>query len=199
MATLTDYAHQLYPNHEAHSPSGDRDLAEHTVVAHVLGRRRARDIETEMRRELPPDRVTAVIVEATMPTMLDEGGEDHDGIIDLPYRRVGAGAVIGGLVIGAVVGVIVAATTGSGSALVVLVIFGVVVGAVIGALAAGGGRFAGEHAWEQSHEPDSTVVLVAALLDDPAMAHDVAAHMSGFGAEDLRILAPDGSWRSPNI
>ena len=198
MTTLADYAHQRYPNHRVDVEAGRIELAEHTTVAHVIGRTAGEQLSDSIRRRVDPGRVATVIVEPTEPTVLDKGGEDKEGISDLPHKRVGAGAAVTGAILGVVVGVITGIAIGHVVAGVLLGIFCAIIGAVIGFMVSGGARYAGEHAWEQEHHPDRAVVLVAALLDDETTAKDVASEMSAFGIEDVRILNHEGSWHLPN-
>jgi hypothetical protein len=198
MTTLAEYAHQHYPNHRVDATDGPVPLAGHTTVAHVIGRDRGRTMVDALKQRIEPERVTSIVVRPTDPSVVNSGGEDPEGIADLPYRRVAAGAVVGGVVIGAAVGVVAGLIFGNLIAGLVLGVFGAVIGGVIGGVASGGGRFGGHRAWEQQHAPDSSVVLVAVLLDEESRATEVATYMAAYEPEDVRILNTDGAWHSPH-
>lgn len=209
MTTLTEYAHQHFPQHPTTSDQGNVTLAGHTAVAHVIGRQRGGLLELELQRLIDdgtietgpgrPDRVMSLVIEPTEPTVAPEGGEDPEGIFDLPHRRVAAGAAFAAIAIGAAIGVVGGLIIGSVPAGIILGSFAAILGGVIGAMSAGGGRYAGNRAWQQEHAPDRAVVIVAVLLDDEESANRVAAVMSGHEPEDVRILNADGAWHSPNV
>ena len=199
MTTLAEYAHQHFPQHPTDGDDGRVALAGHTVVAHVVGRHNGLRLERELHDHVDPARVTSVVIEPTSPTMVNEGGEDPEGIFDLPHRRVAGGAIAAGAAIGAAVGIVGGLITGSVAAGVILGVFAAIIGGVIGGMLAGGGRYAGNHAWEQHHAPDRAIVLVAVLLDDEHDANTIAAAMSHFDPEDVRILNADGAWHSPSV
>ena len=198
MTTLADYAHQRYPNHRVDVEAARIDLASHTTVAHVIGRTAGERLSDSIRGRIDPNRVATLVIQPTNPTVIKDGGEDKEGIADLPHKRLGAGAAVTGAILGVAVGVITGFAIGDVVAGVLLGIFCAIIGAVIGFMVSGGGRYAGEHAWEQEHHPDEAADLVAALLDDETAAKDVASEMSAFGIEDVRILNREGAWHTPN-
>lgn len=198
MTTLTDYARQHFPEHDTESPDGTVSLSSHATVAHVVGSRRARLVEQALRRTTRDARVARVVIRPTRPTIVGTGGEDGQGIVDLPYRRTAAGAAGGAIAGGAVLGVVGGIVAGSWAVAIVLGAFGLVLGGVVGAMLAGGGRHAGDRAWEQPHAPDRTIVLVAAMFDDEHTANVAAAAVSVFQPEDVRIVDRKGAWHSPN-
>jgi len=198
MTTLAEYAHQHFPQHPTNSEDGRVPLAGHTVVAHVVGRQRGQRLEAAMRERLDAQRVTSLTVEPTTPTMKPEGGEDKEGIMDLPRKRVAGGAIALGVVVGIVAGIVTWLIADSPAAGIIIGVFAAIAGGWIGGVTSGGGRYAGNHAWEQQHAPDQAMVLVAVLLDDEHEANRVAAEMAPFEPEDVRILNSDGAWHSPN-
>lgn len=203
MTTLLDYARQHFPRHDTESPDGTESpegavpLSSHTVVAHVVGSRRARLVEEALARSAGDRTVARVVVHPTEPTLLSTGGEDRDGIVDLPYRRFFGGAVGGGAIGLVALGLVGLLVTDTWWGAVILAGFGAVLGAVIAAMLSGMGRHAGERAWEQPHAPDRTIVVVAAMLDDDHQANVAAAAVEVFQPEDVRIVSADGAWRSP--
>ena len=199
MTTLAEYAHQHFPQHPTDSADGRVALAGHTVVAHVVGLQRGARLEAALRQRFDDARVTSLVVEPTSPTVINDGGEDPEGIFDLPHRRVAGGAIAAGVLVGAAVGVVAGLIIGSVAAGLILGVFAAIIGGVIGGMVSGGGRYAGNRAWEQEHAPDRAVVLVAVLLDDEHAANLAAAEVAEFEPEDVRILNTDGAWHSPNI
>jgi len=199
MTTLAEYAHQHFPQHPTDSADGRVNLAGHTVVAHVVGRERGMRLHSSIEQLVDPSRVTSLVIEPTHPTVLNAGDEDPEGIFDLPHRRIASGAIVAGVAIGIVVGIVGGLIVGSVAAGLVLGGFAAVIGGVIGGMLSGGGRYAGNRAWEQRHAPDRAVVLVAVLLDDEQEAKRVAHAVSDFEPQDVRILNTDGSWHSPNV
>lgn len=198
MATLTDYARQHFPRHETESPDGPVPLSSHATVAHVVGSRRARLVEQALRRTTDTARVVRVTVRPTDPTVVATGGEDPEGIVDLPYRRTAVGAVGGALVGAAAIGLIGRLVSDSWTTAFVVAAFAAVLGAVVGAMLTGGGRHAGNRAWEQRHAPDRTIVVLAAMFDDEHTANVAAAAVSMFEPDDVRIVDSEGAWHSPN-
>ncbi len=112
MTTLLEYAQQHFPEHEVECPDGAVPLNDITVVAHVVGRTRAASLVEGLRKALhagiarEEPRIKTVIVEPTSPTMVNSGGEDPEGVVDLPVRRLAVGALIGGVILGSIVGVV---------------------------------------------------------------------------------------------
>ena len=201
MATLLDYARQHFPGHDTESspgsPEGAVALASHTVVAHVVGSRRAKLVEEALRRSAQGRDMGRVVLRPTDPTLVTTGGEDKEGIVDLPYRRFAAGAVGGGAVGLVVLGVVGLLVTDTWWGAIILAGFGAVLGAVIAAMLSGMGRYAGDRAWEQPHAPDRTIVVLAAMFDDEHQANVAAAGVEVFQPDDVRIVAADGAWHSP--
>lgn len=197
MTTLSDYANQHFP---AHLTEGAADVAltSHTAVAHVVGRETGARMEALLVDRLPPGQVAAVTIERNDPTVVNRGGEDQGGIVDLPYRRIAIVSIVGAAVGGGAVGVLVGAVAGSLAVGLVIGAFCAVIGAVVGGMLAGGGRHAGERAWEQPHAPDRTIVVVAALLDTEADATAMARLMEELRPEEVRIVNTDGAWHSPH-
>jgi hypothetical protein len=142
--------------------------------------------------------VASVMVRPNEPTLLPEGGEDKEGAVDLPYRRVATSSIVGALVVGVIVGVVVGLITGSALAGLIGAGFGAALGGIIAAIAGGGARLAGERGWEQPHAPDRTVAVVAAFVESEDEALEAARVMDELGPYEVRIVAADGAWRSPN-
>ncbi len=205
MTTLLEYAQQHFPEHEVECPDGAVPLNDITVVAHVVGRTRAASLVEGLRKALhagiarEEPRIKTVIVEPTSPTMVNSGGEDPEGVVDLPVRRLAVGALIGGVILGSIVGVVGGLVASSLVAGVLVGLFGALLGAAAGAMWAGGGRYAGNRSWEQPHAPESAIVLVAATFDHEGDALEAAEVMATYVPNAVRIVAEDGAWRSPNI
>lgn len=197
MTTLLDYARQHFPRHTTESSEASVPLSPHTVVAHVVGTRRARLVEEALRRTATDRAVAHVVVRPTDPTVLPTGGEDPDGIVDLPYRRFATGALGGALLGFVALGIVGLVVTDAWWGAAVLAGFGAVLGGVVAAMLSGMGRHAGDRAWEQPHAPDRTIVVVAAMFDDEHQANVAAAAVEMFQPDDVRIVAADGAWHSP--
>ncbi len=203
MATLADYAHHHFPEHPTHSADGSSELHGRTAVAHVIGRDRASALEAGLRRHLASagaDEVAVVelVIEPTEPTVVNTGGEDTEGIVDLPHRRVLSAAIVGALSLGLGVGIL-AWLIHSATAGLILGAFAATLGGVVGASVFGGARYGGERAWEQPHAPDQQIVLVAASFPDEHGATDAARLMANYSPQAVRILDEHGAWHSPTI
>ncbi|MGD9997392.1 MAG: hypothetical protein AB7L17_13680 [Ilumatobacteraceae bacterium] len=198
MTTLLEYATTHFPNHVTDDAGGDKPLADHTAVAHVVGSATGIALAERVQRELPTAEVAAVMVRPNEPTVLPQGGEDPEGMVDLPYRRVAASTIVGGVVVGVIVGVVVGLITESFLAGLIGAGFGAALGGIISAIAGGGARLAGERGWEQPHAPDRTVAVVAAFVQSEDEAMHAARVMDELGPFEVRIVAADGAWHSPN-
>lgn len=198
MTTLTEYTTAHFPNHVIERTPGDLTLTDHTAVAHVVGSENGLELARRLHLELGADDVATVLVRPTEPTIVGEGGEDPEGIVDLPYRRVAAGGLAGAAVVGIAIGVVTGAIFGSFWVGVILGAFAAVVGGVIAAMATGGARAAGHRAWEQPHAPDRTIAVVAAFTDTERDAVAVARLMEQTAPHDVRIVNADGAWHAPN-
>lgn len=198
MTTLTEYTISHFPNHVTDQTRGDMTLTSHTVVAHVVGLNDGIDLAKRVRAVLPGTDVGSVMVRPTDPTVANTGGEDPEGVVDLPKRRVISAGIIGGLVIGAAVGVIVGLVSDSLSTGVITGVFAAILGAVVAAMVGGGGRYGGDRAWEQPQAPDRTITVVAAFTRSEDEALDAARVMEQLDPFEVRIVSADGAWRSPN-
>jgi hypothetical protein len=197
MKSLQEYAQINYPNHRLTTADGDVELAAYTVVAEVLGSTNVPGVTDELRKAMPDARVAVVRISLTEPTVVAQGGEDPEGVVDLPKRRIAVSAIAAGAVVGLVVGVIVWLTTSFIQGLITAV-FSSAVAAVIGAMLGGGARFAGDRAWAQRNAPDKTVNLVAVLTGEEPEALRAVQAIERRGIYDIRIVGVDGAWRSPN-
>lgn len=197
MKSLQEYAQSNYSNHFVSAPDGDVELTAHAVVAEVLGSADVAAVTKEIRNAMPEARVAVVRISRTEPTVVQQGGEDPEGVIDLPKRRIAVSALVAGAVVGLVVGVIVWLTTSFVAGLITAVFAGAV-GAVIGAMLGGGGRFAGDRAWAQKNAPDKTINLIAVLTSQEPDALRAVQAIERRGIYDIRIVDGEGAWRSPN-
>ncbi|MBI5090747.1 MAG: hypothetical protein HZB15_18305 [Actinobacteria bacterium] len=198
MTTLLEYATTQFPNHITDDDGGDKVLTDHTAVAHVVGSANAAELVQRVQRVLPKVEVASVMVRPNDATLVPQGGEDPEGVVDLPYRRVAASSIAGGAVVGAIVGVVVGLITGSPMAGFIAGGFGAVLGGMIAAIAGGGARLAGERGWDQPHAPDHTVAVVAAFATSEDEAMEAARVMDEVGPYEVRIVSSDGAWHSPN-
>ncbi len=198
MTTLIDYARTHFPNHATDSSAGDLTLTAHTAVAHVVGSANSNELIERTRRAFPEIEVGAVLLRPTEPTVSPDGGEDPQGVIDLPHRRVATAGAVGAVAAGGAVGVIVGLVTASVVIGLIAGVFAAILGGTVAAIAGGGARYAGERAWEQPHAPDRTVAVVAAFTTREQQAIEVARVMEAQDPYEVRIVAEDGAWHSPN-
>jgi hypothetical protein len=198
MKTLTEYTISHFPNHVTDQTRGDMTLTSHTVVAHVVGLTDGMEMARRVRDVLPDTDVGSVMVHPTEPSVSNTGGEDPDGVVDLPRRRVVSSGIVGGVVVGAAVGVIVGLVSDSLATGVISGVFAAILGAVVAAMVGGGGRYAGNRAWEQPQAPDRTITVVAAFTRSEDEALDAARVMEMLDPFEVRIVSADGAWRSPN-
>jgi hypothetical protein len=197
MKTLLEYAHTNFPNHSVSTPIGDVDLTDHTVVARTVGSNDVMTVGNELLRTMPEARVAIARIRRTEPTVLPKGGEDKDGVIDLPKRRFATSGFLAAAVIGIAVGAVVWLATSFLPALIVGV-FAAAMAAWVGSMFGGAGRFAGNRAWEQPNAPDEDVTLLAILAADEADAVRAAEVIERTGIYDVRIVDADGAWHNPN-
>ena len=78
-----------------HFPLDYGTLTSHTVVAHVVGRADGMELARRVRAVLPGTDVGSVLVRPTEPTIANTGGEDPEGVVDLPRRRVASAGIAG--------------------------------------------------------------------------------------------------------
>jgi hypothetical protein len=198
MTTLLEYATTHFPNHVTDQDGGDKALTDHTAVAHVVGSANGIELARRVQLAIPNADVGAVMVRPTEPTIVPHAAEDGQGVVDLPRRRVATAALVGALALGAALGIILGLVTRSTIIGVIVGLFAAMIGAVIAAMAAGGGRYAGERAWEQPQVPDRTMAVVAAFTATEHDAIAAARVMDQFDPDEVRIVAADGAWHSPN-
>jgi hypothetical protein len=200
MATLQDYVARQFPQHniDASSPSNpdDLELTDNTVVSYVVGARDGLDLLSTFRHSAPKARVAAVEVRATDATVAPTDGEDRDGIVDVPVRRVGTAVAVGAIGVAVFAGLLAFAVSRSVLTTIVVAGFGLFVGAAVGAIV-GGGRYAGDRAVSQPRAPGQTITVVAAFLDDPDSAASLAKAVAPAAGYEVRIVNHDGGWRSP--
>jgi hypothetical protein len=198
MTTLTEYTISHFPNHVTDQTRGDMTLTSHTVVAHVVGRRDGIELARQVRAVMPGTDIGSVLVRPTEPSVANTGGEDPEGVVDLPRRRVASAGIAGAVVIGALVGVVVGLVSGSFWIGLITGGFAAVLGGVVSAIAGGGARYAGDRAWEQPQAPDRTITVVAAFTTNEEEALGAARVMEMLDPFEVRIVSTDGAWRSPN-
>jgi len=198
MTTLTEYAETHFPNHVTEPTQGDLTLTDHTAVAHVVGAANGKAMARRVQQALPQAGVGAVMVRPTEPTVVAEGGEDPEGVVDLPIRRVALSGVVGAVLAGVVIGVLVGISRDSLWVGLVVGVFAAILGAVVAFMLSGGSRFGGERAWEQPNVPDRTVAVVAAFAATEREAIAAARVMDELDPYEVRIVTSDGAWHSPN-
>ena len=200
MASLQDYVAQQFPQHEIDVwPPGtpaDMELTDNTVVSFVVGTGAGIDLLQAFRESAPDVPVVALEVRPSEPTIVPTDGEDPDGVVDLPARRVVAHVAIGIIAIGILGALLSLLITDSAVAAVIAGVFGAAIGAFVGAII-GGGRFAGQRATSQPRAPGETITVVAAFLDDPDSATSLATSVGPAAGYEVRIVDHAGGWRSP--
>jgi hypothetical protein len=198
MTTLLEYATTHFPNHVTEHTGDDRALTDHTAVAHVVGSANGIELARLVQRELPQAEVAAVMVRPTDPSVVPEGNEDREGVVDLPHRRVAASGVIGAVVAGVAIGVVTGIVADSFWVGLIVGVFAAILGGAVSAIAGGGARYGGDRAWEQPHVPDRTVAVVAAFATTESDAIAAARVMDQLDPYEVRIVASNGAWHSPN-
>jgi hypothetical protein len=200
MASLQDYVAQQFPQHEIdvlEAPTeNDLELTDNTVVSYVVGSRAGLDLLNTVHRSAPQARVAAVEVRPSDPTVVPTVGEDRDGVVDLPTRRIAIDVVVGLVVVGLAAGIATWAISGSGPSAGIAGAFGALIGALAGAIV-GGARFAGQRANSQPRAPGRNITVVAAFLDDDASAASLARSIGPAADYEVRIVDHEGGWRSP--
>ena len=200
MASLQEYVAQQFPQHQIDvwepGDPPDLELTEHTVVSYAVGTRAGLDLFNTFRRTVPNAHVAAVDVKPTDPTVISTTGEDRDGVVDLPVRRVAAWVVGGFLVFGLVAVALSLVFTDSGVTAGIIGGFTALVGAAVGGIV-GGSRFAGERATSQPRAPGRSITVVAAFLDDDESASSLATSVGPAAGYEVRIVDNKGGWHSP--
>ena len=140
--------------------------------------------------------MAAVEVRPSDPTVVPTLGEDRDGVVDLPTRRIAVDVLGGLVVVGLAAGIATWAITGSGATSGIAAAFGALIGAFVGAIV-GGARFAGQRANWQPRAPGRNITVVAAFLDDDASAASLARSIGPAADYEVRIVDHEGGWRSP--
>jgi hypothetical protein len=200
MATLTEYVTQQFPEHviDVLEPGNKTslELTDSTVVSFVVGNRAGIDLLSTFRRSAPNARVAAVEVRPSDATVVPTGGEDRDGVVDLPARRVAAYIAIGLASVGVVATLVSLAVLDSGLTIAIVGVFAALIGAAVGAIV-GGSRFAGERANSQPRAPGRSITVVAAFLEDDASAANLARSVGPAADYEVRIVDHAGGWRSP--
>ena len=196
MTTLKDYIERTYPEHRV-DLDVDRPLVAHTVVGNAVDGADLSGLRARLIEAVPEATVSVGRVLPTEPSVLPSGGEDKESVADLPKRRPATAAVVGGVVVGIIVGVICGVTI-SPAAGVILGVFGGVLAAVVSAIVGGGGRFAGQRAWDQPNVPTSDIAVVAVFAQTEHEANQGAVVLEGNGITDVKIVSEEGAWHSPN-
>jgi hypothetical protein len=200
--TLFDYARTQFPdNHLDAWPerqSGSQELRRSTLVAHIVGA----DATTETFRALHDGAgdvpVAAVIVRPVEPTVIPQGDEASESVFDLPNRRVLA-SVATGVAAGIALGMTFALWFDLGLVgVLALLVFTTGAGAALGFITGGGSRHASNKADSQPHAPGTDIGVVAAFTDDEHIAAELAQLLYSKDQFDVRIVAEDGGWHSPN-
>lgn len=196
MVTLKSYAEMTFPNH-AVRVDNDAPFYEHTTVGQMTSDEQLKTFRLTLVDSLPGSQVSIATVEATTPSIVPAGGEDRQGVADLPKRRIFATAILAGGLAGVIGGIIIGAFINLASGIILGCFVAVVVGIVSG-IAGGGARFAGERAWEQANKPAEDIYLIAAYARDEREATVAANVMEQAGITDVRIVNENGAWHSPN-
>jgi|GEM_PF-3297390 len=199
MATLQDYARQHFPEHHLGGDGVDVPLRPHTAVAHVIGSTRTQEVERQVRTTYPGDgQVATVLVRPENQTLTPTSNEDKEGIVDLPRKRLAASSLVAAAVVGLAVGLGLGFATDNVFIGVICGVFAALLAGWAGFLLGGGGRYAGERAWEQPTDRDRSIGLVAILLDDEHQANQAATLLSTLDPQDVRVVNERGAWHSPN-
>jgi hypothetical protein len=200
MTTLQEYVASQFPNHDIDlwdaASAPDLELSDHTVVSQVVGTRDGLDLLNVFRRRAPNARVAALAVRPSAETVVPTRGEDRDGVVDLPPRRVATSVIVGALAVGVAVAVMMLILDESAGTAAIVGGFGAMIGAAVGAII-GGSRLAGQRANFQPLAPGRTITVVAAFLDDDASASSLAQSVGPVADYDVRIVDHSGGWRSP--
>jgi hypothetical protein len=196
MMTLAEYARQQFPDLDV-SGDGGRELRSHSAVVQVVGRRRTQSIADALRGRYGGD-VASVTLHPDHVGVVAKAGEDKEGIASLPARRMAVASLALGLPVGIAVGLIAGFASGDATVGVIAGVFCAVVAGWVAGLLGGGGRFAGQRAWEQVRVPDTTIGLVAVLVDDEARAVAALESVDHREIVDTRVVDDHGTWHSPN-
>jgi hypothetical protein len=172
------------------------ELADHTVIAHVVGA----DAAVAMLRRMHDagwERTAAVLVRPVEPAVVSHRNENTESVTDLPDRRIvviaALGAAVGAVAVG-LVGWLVGDDAATGFVSAGL---GAILGAVIGGMLGGFGRHAGEQAWSQPHAPGRTMGVVATFVDDEGAVTDAVHEMERGEHDAIRVVNAQGAWRAP--
>lgn len=171
-------------------------LAEHTVVAHVIGADATISLLERM-RAAGWTRTAAVLVCPAEPSVVPQGDEDRESVTDLPDRRWLVAALVGGVIGGVAAGIVAGLIADAVAAGIIAGGFGAALGAVVGAMLGGLGRHAGDRAWSQPHAPGRTMGVVATFAEDERRALEAVRAMERADPHDLRLVSASGAWRAP--
>lgn len=194
--TLKDYIERTYPERQV-EVDADRPLAAHTVVGNAVDGFDISMLKAELVEAIPAATVSVGRVVPTEPTLIPSGGEDKDSVADLPKRRPLTAAAVGGSVVGIAAGVICGITISLAAGVILGVFCGVVAG-IVSAIIGGGGRFAGQRAWDQPNAPASDIAVIAVFADTEDEATRAAALLEANGITDVKVVSEQGAWHSPN-
>lgn len=202
--SLRDYSARQFPNHELVAWGGTTNqntaaLTSHTVVVQVVGAQKAFAVYERI-RNLTAAPVSCIDVLPTEASVIPTGGEDGEGVIDLPGRRIVAGLLVGALSGAMVVAAAGMLATDSLQIAAVLAVYGAMVGAAVGGILSGG-RFACQRASFQPRAPGERIVVIAVLLDNEAEALSLVRSMESCGVDgdvEYRLVDELGGWRLPS-
>lgn len=194
MTTLAEYATAHFPNHVTDQSGDDMTLTDHTAVAHVVGSANGIELARRVRAAAPNIDVGAIMVRPADQTVVTDRGS----VGDLPHRRVGASGIVGTVLIGLGTGLIVSFVSGSAMVGVIIGVLAGLLGCGVSAIAEGEARAADQRAFDQPHAPDRTVAVVAAFTSTEGDAVAATRVMDEMDPYEVRIVASDGAWHTPN-
>lgn len=194
--TLEQYAEEVFPHHRIRGGS-EFGLADEAIVAHFHDLTDALDARREVMMAYAGVGLDLVEVDVGERTVRATPDEDRDGIIDLPTRRLGAGAAVVGVISGVAV-LVVLLVVSSVWAAVICAGFAAALGAWVGFLVSGGARHAGDHAWEQHADVGGrTMALLGAHPRSHQEAVEITSVFDDHRPETVRIVGEAG-WHAPS-
>lgn len=194
--TLEQYVEEVFPHHRI-SGGGSFGLSDEAIVAHFADIAAAHDARREVMMAYEGVDLAMVEVCVSGPSIRRSDDEDPDSVIDLPARRVGTGALGVGLALGVVVFVVMLVVSVFWVALISAV-FSAMLGAWVGFLLGGGGRHAGQRAWEQPADMSGhTMAVVAVHPRTRQESVEITSVLDDHRPDTVRIVGESG-WRTPS-